>query len=220
MSDLNVEQARYNMIEQQVRTWEVLDQRVLDVMSAVPRERFVPEQYRALAFADIQIPIGEGQVMMEPKLEGRLLQTLGLQPTDQVLEIGTGSGYVTACLAKLAAKVVTVERSETLSQAAQARLEELGIRNVLFRVGDAADNWTGYGTFDAIALTGACPEVPEAYKHLLKVGGRLFVVVGEDPIMEALLIIRLGEQEWSSESLFDTKLPLLEGIRPEPHFVF
>lgn len=220
MSDLNVEQARYNMIEQQVRTWEVLDQRVLDVMSAVPRERFVPEQYRALAFADIQIPIGEGQVMMEPKLEGRLLQTLGLQPTDQVLEIGTGSGYLTACLAKLAGEVVTVERSEALSTAAQARLEELGIRNVAFRVGDAADSWTGYGPFDAIALTGACPEVPEDYKHLLKVGGRLFVVVGEDPIMEALLIIRLGEQEWSSESLFDTKLPLLEGIRPEPHFVF
>ena len=220
MSELNVEQARYNMIEQQVRTWEVLDQRVLDVMSAVPREQFVPEQYRALAFADVQLPIGEGQVMMEPKLEGRLLQALGLQPTDQVLEIGTGSGYLTACLAKLSAQVVTVERSEALSSAAQARLEALGIRNVLFRVGDAADSWTGYGPFDAIALTGACPQVPEAYKHLLNVGGRLFVVVGADPIMEALLITRLGEQEWSSESLFDTKLPLLEGVQPEQHFVF
>ena len=220
MSEMNVEQARFNMIEQQVRTWEVLDQRVLNVMAAVPRERFVPERYQALAFADIQIPIGEGQVMMEPKLEGRVLQALALQPTDHVLEVGTGSGYLTACLAKLAAHVVTVEKSRALSEAAHARLDALGLRNVVFRIGDAAGGWADDGQFDAIALTGACPKVPEVYKHQLKVGGRLFVVVGEEPIMEALLITRLGAQEWSSESLFDTKLPLLEGVRPEQHFVF
>lgn len=220
MSDLNVEQARFNMIEQQVRTWEVLDQRVLDIMSAVPREQFVPERYRALAFADIHIPLGEGQVMMEPKLEGRLLQALGLRPTDRVLEIGTGSGYLTACLAKLAAQVVTVEMSRTLSEAARERIQALGLDNVTFRIGDGAQGWPGDGPFDAIALTGSCPQVPETYKHQLKEGGRLFVVVGEPPIMEAMLITRLGEQEWSSESLFDTKLPLLEGVQRPQHFVF
>lgn len=220
MSDLNVEQARYNMIEQQVRTWEVLDQRVLDVMSAVPREQFVPEQYRPLAFADTQIPLGEGRVMMEPKLEGRVLQALGLQPTDRVLEVGTGSGYLTACLAKLVAHVVTVERSEALSKAAQARLEALGIGNVSFCIGQCGQGWELDPPYDAIALTGACPRVPEVYKQQLKHGGRMFVVVGQGPIMEALLITRLGDQEWSSESLFDTKLPLLEGVEPEQHFVF
>ncbi len=220
MSDLNIEQARFNMIEQQVRTWEVLDQRVLDVMSAVPREQFVPEQYGSLAFADIQIPIGEGQVMMEPKLEGRLLQALGLKPADRVLEIGTGSGYLTACLAKLADKVVTMERSEALSAAAQARLTALGIRNVTFCIGACAQGWDQDPPFDAIALTGSCPELPEDYKRQLKVGGRLFVVVGEAPIMEAMLVTRLGQQEWSSESLFDTTLPMLEGVQRPQHFVF
>ena len=220
MAELNLEQARYNMIEQQVRTWEVLDQRVLDTMAAVPRERFVPERVRNLAFADIQLPIGHGQVMMEPKLEGRLLQALGLNPSDSVLEVGTGTGYLTACLAKLAGRVVTVERHPELSQAAQERVRSLDIGNVTFRVGEAADGWEQDGRFDAIALTGSLPEVPEGYKRQLKVGGRLFVVVGAPPVMEALLITQVGESEWSRESLFDTELPLLEGaVRPQP-FVF
>jgi len=220
MAELNLEQARFNMIEQQVRTWEVLDQRVLDTMSAVPRERFVPEQVRNLAFADLQLPIGHGQVMMEPKLEGRLLQALDLRPTDSVLEVGTGTGYVTACLAKLAGRVVTVERHPGLSQAAQERVRSLGIGNVTFRIGDAAEGWDQDGRFDAIAITGSLPEVPLAYKRQLNVGGRLFVVVGGPPVMEAMLVIRVGEAEWSHESLFDTDLPLLEGaVRPQP-FVF
>lgn len=220
MAELNLEQARFNMIEQQVRTWEVLDPRVLDTMAAVPRERFVPEQVRNVAFADIQLPIGFGQVMMEPKLEGRLLQALGLQPDDTVLEVGTGTGYVTACLAKLAGRVVTVEKVPALSEAAQERVRSLGITNVTFRVGDAAAGWDQDGRFDAIALTGSMPEVPLAYKRQLNLGGRLFVVVGGPPVMEALLVTRVGEAEWSCESLFDTDLPPLEGVqRPQP-FVF
>lgn len=220
MAELNLEQARFNMIEQQVRTWEVLDQRVLDVMAAVPRERFVPERVRNLAFADIQLPIGHGQVMMEPKLEGRLLQALDIQPTDTVLEVGTGTGYLTACLARLAARVVTVEKYADLSAAAQERVRSLGIDNVTFRVGDGAEGWDQDGRFDAIALTGSLPAVPEGHKRQLNLGGRLFVVVGDPPVMEAMLITRVGESEWSRESLFDTDLTPLEGAaRPQP-FVF
>ena len=220
MTDLNIEQARFNMIEQQVRPWDVLDQRVLDVMGTTPRERFVPEQYRNVAFADVEIPLNTRETMLPPRMDGRILQALDLKPTDRVLEIGTGAGYLTACLARMAALVVTVDIDEDLSRTAQRRLAGLEIENVTFRVGDASAGWTADGTFDAIAVTGALPALPEALKQQLNVGGRLFAVVGEAPAMQALLVTRVNARDWSSEVLFETVLPVLRhAARPQP-FVF
>jgi len=220
MTDLNIEQARFNMIEQQVRPWDVLDQRVLDVMAATPRERFVPEQYRNVAFADVEIPINDGETMLPPRMDGRILQALDLKPTDRVLEIGTGAGYLTACLAHMAGEVVSVDINEDLSRTAQRRLAGLELENVTCRVGDAANGWAEDGAFDAIAVTGALPVLPEAMKHQLNVGGRLFAVVGEAPAMQALLVTRVGAQDWSAEVLFETVLPVLRhAARPQP-FVF
>jgi protein-L-isoaspartate(D-aspartate) O-methyltransferase len=212
MSELNVDQARYNMIEQQVRTWDVLDQQVLDVLATTPRERFVPERYRNLAFADVEIPIGYGEVMMMPKVEGRLLQALAVQDTDRALEIGTGSGYLTACLAKLAASVVTVELEQELSQAAHQRLAGLELENVEYRIGDAADGWIEDGRFEVIAVTGSVPVLPEGFKQQLTVGGRLFIIVGDKPVM--------NEREWTTESLFETELPPLKNASRPAQFVF
>jgi protein-L-isoaspartate(D-aspartate) O-methyltransferase len=220
MSELNVDQARYNMIEQQVRTWDVLDQQVLDVLATTPRERFVPERYRNLAFADVEIPIGYGEVMMMPKVEGRLLQALAVQDTDRALEIGTGSGYLTACLAKLAASVVTVELEQELSQAAHQRLAGLELENVEYRIGDAADGWIEDGRFEVIAVTGSVPVLPEGFKQQLTVGGRLFIIVGDKPVMEALLVTRVNEREWTTESLFETELPPLKNASRPAQFVF
>lgn len=220
MAELNVEQARFNMVEQQVRTWEVLDQRVLDVMAEVPREQFAPERYRHLAFADVELPLGHGQVMLAPKLVGRLLQALEPRESDSVLEIGTGTGYVTACLARLAGRVVSVEIFPELSRQAQEILGAMDMDNVTLRVGDAAEGWTQDGSFDAVAVTGSLPVLPEAFKHHLNVGGRLFAVVGELPVMEALLVTRVGENDWTTESLFDTAVPPLENARRHQPFIF
>lgn len=220
MTDLNIDQARFNMVEQQVRTWDVLDQRVLDVMAATPRERFVPEQYRNLAFADLEIPLGHGEVMMAPKLEGRLLQALDIQAENRVLEIGTGSGYVTACLAKLGASVVTVEIVPELSQAAHQRLAGQELENVVYHVGDGATGWPAAGEFEVIALTGSVPVLPDAFKQQLTIGGRLFAIVGEAPAMEALLVTRVGAREWISESLFETVVPPLRNAVRPAQFVF
>lgn len=219
MTQLDFDQARYNMVEQQVRPWEVLDQRVLDVLARVPREDFVPERYRGVAFADLAIPIGCGQTMMRPVIEGRLLQALELGPADQVLEVGTGSGFITACLAQLAAHVSSVEIHEELKFGAQQRLRALGLGNVRLRTGDGAHGWETEQTFDAIALTGSLAEIPQNYKRQLKIGGRLFVVVGDSPVMEALLITRTGERQWLTESLFETDLPRLVHGDAEPRFV-
>ena len=220
MSELNIDQARFNMIEQQVRPWDVLDQQVLDVLATTPRERFVPEQYRNLAFADVEIPIGCGEVMMTPKVEGRLLQALAVRESERALEIGTGSGYLTACLAKLAASVVTVELEQELSQAAHQRLAGLELENVEYRIGDAAGGWTDDGQFEIIAVTGSVPVLPESFKQQLTVGGRLFIIVGEKPVMEALLVTRVNEREWTTESLFETELPPLKNASRPAQFVF
>ena len=220
MTELNLEKARYNMIEQQIRPWDVLDQRVLNVVADTPRERFVPKEHQSLAFIDTCIPIGFGQVMMEPKLEARILQTLNIQPTDTILEIGTGSGYLTACLAKLGASVVTIELHQELSLRAQQQIAGQSLENVQFRLGDASSGWTEDGQFDVIAVTGSLPVMQESFMHQLKVNGRLFVIVGEDPVMEARLITRMGGNEWMTESLFETSIPALENaIRPQK-FVF
>jgi protein-L-isoaspartate(D-aspartate) O-methyltransferase len=219
MNEMNFEQARFNMIEQQIRTWEVLDQRVLDVIASTPREDFVPERYRQLAFADINIPLDHGQAMMQPKLEGRILQVLAIQPSDSVLEIGTGSGYLTACLAKLGRNVHSVEIFPELTHAAQKRLAAHAIQNVALRIGDASAGWDVDAPYDVIAVTGSTPVLPPGFQQGLAIGGRLFVVVGQAPAMEALLITRVGENEWTRESLFETVLPPLVNASQSPRFV-
>jgi protein-L-isoaspartate(D-aspartate) O-methyltransferase len=212
---MNLEQARFNMVEQQVRPWDVLDQRVLDRLAEVPREDFVPPAYKNLAYADTQIPIGQGQVMLPPKIEARLLQALDLKESDLVLEIGTGTGYLTAVMAGLAGQVISVDIFPELQ-----RLPERYLKNVSLEVGDAAQGWSKGGPFDAIAVTGSLPSLPKAFLEALKLEGRLFVVLGRAPAMEAVLITRVGEREWSREGLFETVIPPLLNSEPKLKFTF
>jgi len=220
---MDLQEARNNMIEQQVRPWDVLDQRVLDVLSEIPREAFLDEQHRGVAFSDFPLPIGFGQHMLKPTVDGRLLQALLLEVTDSVLEIGTGSGYLTACLARLSAKVESIEIIPELAESATTRLADKGISNASIAVQDATQSWDAKDGYDAIAFSGAIPSVPEFYKNKLNVGGRLFAFIGESsqPAMEAVLITRVKETEWSSESLFETSVdPLVNFDSESPSFVF
>lgn len=222
MAENNIETARFNMIEQQIRPWEVLDRRVLDTMLEVPREVYVPDAYRGLAFADIEIPIGHGECMMAPKIEARMLQALAIQPTDQVLEIGTGSGFVTACLARLGTRVTSVDIHADMIAAAGKRLESEQVTNVELHVQDALSGLPPNTPFDVIAVTGSLPlrENARELEQQLTVGGRLFVVIGESPVMEALLITRIGESEFRVESLFETALAQLANAPTPEHFSF
>ena len=213
---------RANMIQQQIRPWEVSDERVLGAMMVIPREPFVPDAYRGLAYADIEVPIGSGQVMMAPRIVARMLQALAVQPGDRVLEIGTGSGYVTACLAALGRQVVSLELNEALLAGARANLAQQGVHNVELRLGDALTDPVEGAPFDVIAITGSLPStaaLPDLQVQL-ETGGRLFAVVGEAPAMEALLITCIGRQKFRRESLLETVLPALRNV-PEPErFVF
>ena len=216
MNQLNLEQARFNMIEQQIRPWDVLDDRVLGVLSATPREDFVPPQHQALAFSDLCIPLANEQCMMPPRLEGRLLQSLAITPGDEILEIGTGSGYLTACLARLGDSVHSVDIFPDFTETARERLSRHSIDNVQLESGDAGRGWHGERRYDAIAVTGSLPLLHQGYHELLKPGGRLFVIVGRPPIMQALLITHAGDREWNTESLFETAIPpLLNAPQPE-----
>jgi protein-L-isoaspartate(D-aspartate) O-methyltransferase len=219
-SQTDLEQARFNMIEQQVRTWEVLDQRVLDTMNRIPRENFVPEHYRSLAFVDTEIPIGHDQVMMAPKVEGRLLQALNITPQDSILEIGTGSGYLTACLASLGKHVTSIDIVPDFTTATAARLAEQGISNVTLETADVANGVSTSEQYDVIAVTGSLPLLQKQFHESLKIGGRLFVITGKLPIMEALLITRVNENNWSQESLFETCIAPLEHASRPQGFVF
>lgn len=219
MVDMKLEQARHNMIEQQIRPWEVLDQQVLDLVQRTPREEFVPHQYRRLAFTDMEIPLGYGQSMMPPRLEARMLQALAVQPGDRALEIGTGSGYVTALLAQLAHQVDSVEIHPEFKATAERNLARYMFTNVTLELGDAARGWPEHGTYDVIAVTGSMPVLAAQLKHMLNVGGRLFVIVGEAPVMEAQLITRRGDNEWSTESLFETVVPPLVNALQAQAFV-
>jgi len=220
MADINTDTARYNMIEQQIRPWDVLDPRVLEVIATTPRERFTPNEYANLAFADTEIPLMHGQTMLEPKLEGRILQTMQIKPTDRILEIGTGCGFMTACLAKLGGQVVSVDIYPEFSQNAQQQIAGLGLDNVHFEVGDAAQGWSKDGDFDVIIVTGSLPAVEEKLKQSLTINGRLFVVTGTDLLMEACLIQRLSDNDWSTEVLFETHLPALLNARKSQSFKF
>ena len=216
---MNPEIARAKMIEQQVRAWDVLDKTVLDVLAATPREEFVPPAFRPLAFADAEVPIGHGESMMTPTVEGRVLQALELEPGDRVLEVGTGSGYLTACLAKLAGSVVSIELHADLLASAGDRLEAAGIDNVELLEMDAM-RALPEGRFDAIAVTGSIQHFDPRFVEALRRGGRLFVVVGDAPVMDARLVRFEGENDWFSESLFETVLkPLVHGAEP-PKFAF
>ncbi|MBU1215161.1 MAG: protein-L-isoaspartate O-methyltransferase [Gammaproteobacteria bacterium] len=216
---MNLEQARFNMIEQQIRPWDVLDPRVLELLKAVRREQFVPAESKGLAFADTEIPLGHGASMWQPKVEARAVQALSLQPTDNVLEIGTGSGYVTALLARLAAQVTSVEIEPELSTSASRHLATHNIDNVTLQVGDAAHSW-GEAEYDAIVLTASVPMVPEAYKQQLKVGGRLFAIVGDAPAMHAQLITRTGADTFDTKVLFETVVAPLRNVQQPERFVF
>lgn len=204
-----IEQARFNMIEQQIRTWEVLDATVLDLLKVVPREAFVPKQYAGLAFADLEIPIGHGELMWSPKLEARILQALALKKTDRVLEIGTGSGYMTALLSKLASYVVSIERIAEFSQQADRHLHQQEIRNVQLIVADGIEGYRKDAPYDAIVLTGSVPVLPKVFETQLKVGGRLVAVVGEGPVMEATLYQKVEEGVMRSDVLFEISIPAL-----------
>ena len=217
---MNFEQARFNMVEQQIRPWEVLDGRVLELLESIQREDFVPVRYRKLAFADIDIPLECGQVMMRPKIEARLLQALDIQPDETVLEIGTGSGFVTACLAAMAKRVVSVEIHEELHREAAAKLADKGVSNVELFTGDAMDGWQPEQAHDIVVVTGSVVDVPEQFLGWVNPGGRMFVVRGRSPAMEALLMTRLSVTEWTVESLFETDLTALEGATPAQTFTF
>ncbi|GAB1232637.1 protein-L-isoaspartate O-methyltransferase [Ferrigenium sp. UT4] len=216
---MNLEQARFNMIEQQIRPWDVLDPRVLELLKVVRREQFVPPASKALAFVDTEIPLGHGASMWTPKLEARALQALALQATDSVLEVGSGSGYLTALLARMAAQVTSVEIEPELSAQAARNLATHHIDNVNLQVGDAAQGW-GEAEYDAIVLTGSTPVLPPAFKQQLKIGGRLFAVVGDAPAMQAQLITRTAADTFETRTLFETNVtPLRNALQPE-RFVF
>lgn len=215
MSDMNLENARHNMIEQQIRPWEVLDQRVLDLLNEIPRENFVPARYLKLAYADTTIPLSDDQVMMPPRVEARILQALNIQADETVLEVGTGSGYVTALLASLAEHVYSVDINTEMTRTAGEKLADHGIINVTLETGDAARGWDAHAPYDVIVLTGSLPLLPDNFKQALTVGGRLLAIVGDAPAMDVVLITRVGESEWTQETLFETDLPPLINA-PEP----
>lgn len=217
---IDVERARFNMIESQIRTWEVLDQRVLDLLFKVHREEFVPEPYRALAFVDMEIPIGHGEKMLQPKLEARMVQELAINASDRILEVGTGSGYVTALLATLGAHVFSVDIVAEFTRAAAQKLATHALRNVTLETGDAARGWEKHGPYDAILITGSVPVLAESFKRSLTRGGRLLVVVGEPPVMQAQLITNVGEGADNSVGLFETCIAPLKNAPQPPRFVF
>jgi protein-L-isoaspartate(D-aspartate) O-methyltransferase len=218
--NMNFEQARFNMVEQQVRPWEVLDERVLGLLETIQREDFVPVRYRKMAFADLAIPLDHDQVMMKPVVEGRLLQALGLQKDETVLEIGTGSGFITACLAKMAKQVLSVDVFEQFTTEAAAKMAEKGIQNVEFATGDVMTGWQPEQAHDVVVVTGAVPFIPEHFLGWVNPRGRLFVVCGESPLMEAKLLTRLNATDWREESLFETDLANLVNAEKIPQFEF
>ena len=217
---MNVEQARSNMVEQQIRTWDVLDQDVIDLLYAVPREEFVPAPHRALAFADLEIPLAEGERMWTPKMEARVLQELGVRKTDRVLEVGTGSGYLTALLARRAARVCSVEIKPVLAEFGERNLARHGADHLSLEQGDAARGWPRHAPYDVIVLTGSTPVLPRAFLEQLAAGGRLFAVVGEAPAMAARLVTCTGPRAFGDTDLFETVVAPLVNCEQPPRFRF
>ena len=216
----DLERARFYMVEQQIRTWEVLDPVVLDLLMRLRREDFVPAAYRALAFADLEIPLGHGEVMLAPKIEARMAQELALKNTDSVLEIGTGSGYMTALLASLSRHVYSVDIQVEFARTAATHLAAAGICNITLDTGDAARGWDKHGPYDAIVLTGSIPMLHESFQQSLSPGGRMIAVVGEAPVMQAQLITRGQGGACRSVTLFETCIPPLKNALQPQRFIF
>lgn len=217
---MNLEQARYNMVEQQIRTWEVLDQEVLDLLLAIRREDFVPPASVKLAFAETAIPLGHGAAMLTPALEAKFLQALQLRKSDKVLEIGTGSGYMAALLGARSDHVYSVEIEPELAARARANLQRHDADNVTVIEGDGARGWPDQAPYDAIVLSGSVAEIPEALLQQLKVGGRLMAVVGEAPLMQARLVTCVAEGQFQSVNLFETSIPRLSNVPERGKFTF
>lgn len=217
---MNFEKARFNMVEQQIRPWEVLDQDVLDLLMTVKREEFVPAAHRELAFADVEIPIGCGQVMLKPVIEGKVLQALRLAKSDSVLEIGTGSGYFAALLAARTEWVRTIEIEPELVKLASANLERNGVQNVVVVQGDGIGGWAERAPYDVIVVSGGLPFVPQALLEQLKVGGRLFAFVGEAPVMKARLVTCEAVGRFRTEDIFETVVPMLRNAPQRDGFSF
>lgn len=220
MPDINVEITRHKMVEQQIRPWEVLDQQILDLMHKSPREEYVPAAWRNCAYVDMNIPLEHDQVMMAPKLEARLLQELAIQPKDKILEVGTGSGYMTSLLATLGDHVHSVEVIPELASRGQQNLGAHEIQNISLEIGDAARGWDRHAPYDVMLFTGSLPLLPQKLQNDLTPGGRMIAIVGNSPAMEVQLIQRVGDENWTTTSLFETDLPpLLNAEKPE-RFVF
>lgn len=217
---MDIEQARFNMIEQQIRPWNVLDIRLLDLLKSIPREAFVRKAQQNLAFADMELLIGHDQVMMSPKLEARMLQALNISDQDSILEVGTGSGFITACLAKMGQHVTTCEYFEDLSQQAQSRLASHSAGYINYIVDDIFQILDSLGHFDVIAITGSMPTLLDAFSSHLNSSGRLFCITGHAPVMQAKLITCVAENSYREETLFETVLPALLSATTERTFTF
>jgi protein-L-isoaspartate(D-aspartate) O-methyltransferase len=223
---MDLEQTRFNMVEQQIRTWDVLDQEVLKLLFELRREEFVPPAYRSLAFVDMEIPLGHGEVMLAPKLEARILQEVQVKKTDRILEIGSGSGYLAALLAKKGEYVHSVEIVPELKAMAEKNIQTHGITNVLVENGDGARGWPRHGRYDVIVLTGSTPVLPDAFQKSLSAGGRLFAVVGDAPVMQAVIVTCLAEENegkpgaYSTVGLFETCITPLTNAQQPARFTF
>ena len=215
-----IEQTRLNMIAQQIRTWYVLDDEVLDLLYKIHREEFVPNAYRHAAFVDMEIPLGHGQVMLAPKMEARILQELHIKKTDKILEIGTGTGYMTALLAQLGAHVYSVEIMPEFKNMAEVNLKAHNITNTTLELGDAAHGWSKHEPYDVIVLTASTPVLPDNFKNSLNTGGRLFAIVGEDPVMDAELITCVAPGEFTVVKMFETSTPALINAAQASRFTF
>ncbi len=217
---MNLEQTRFNMVEQQIRPWDVLDPEVLKLLLEMRREEFVPIDYRSLAFVDMEIPLGYGEVMLAPKMEARILQELQVRKSDKILEVGSGSGYMTALLAKKGGHVYSVEIVPELKMIAEKNLQVHNIVNVTMEEGDASHGWSRQGPYDVIVLTGSTPILPDMFQKSLVAGGRLFAVVGEAPAMKAILVTCVEKGAYSTVGLFETSIPPLRNAQKAKQFVF
>jgi protein-L-isoaspartate(D-aspartate) O-methyltransferase len=215
-----MEQARFNMIEQQIRPCEVLDGRILKLLQQVHREKFVPVSKKSLAFADMEIPLGYGVAMWQPKLEARVVQELHLTHSDKVLEIGTGSGYLTALMSMLAGQVTSVEIVPELSAMARQNLQSYHRENITLEIGDAAHGWGNGASYNVIVLTGSTPELPVAFQNSLEIGGRMFAIVGDIPLMEAKLITRVAQDVYTTVNIMETCVAPLQNAQQPKRFIF
>jgi len=217
---MSTEQAQFNMVEQQIRPWDVLDQHVLDLMAATPRADYVPAAQRAMAFMDINIPLEHGAVMLQPKMEARLLQALDITKNDKILLVGTGTGHLASLLATLGKQVLAVDINSEFTAMAEKNLADHHITNVTLVTGDAAAGWDADQPYDVIFITGSLPVLPDSFRETLTIGGRMVAIVGKAPVMEAKLIKRRNEHGWSETDLFETEIPALNNATPTDTFEF